>query len=168
MKKLLIIALLIVGCEDKIDNEQIVSKYLDSMKTLNKEYAEKYANIFSEKLHFIRDTMYMPPPKDVLSKAVENLDKIIKSNTILKKDSVYIEFKNKENNIIESYCYPLEICDYIEGIVDYQIIKSDEKRVWLLLKQEFEDGSVSEKELIYTIDEEKNKIAKIFLKNSTS
>ena len=49
-----------------------------------------------------------------------------------------------------------------------QIIKSDEKRVWLLLKQEFEDGSVSEKELIYTIDEEKNKIAKIFLKNSTS
>ena len=52
MKKLLLIVLLIVGCDNKIDNEKIVNHYLSGIRNLSKD-SDKVA----DKIIEIRDVL---------------------------------------------------------------------------------------------------------------
>ena len=158
MKKILIILFLIVGCDDKIDNEKIVNHYLSGIRNLSED-SDKVA----DKIIEIRDVLLHSLPHYTKDTFVGIL---LQATEEVKKDSLYIKLQNKKIDIYKSYCLPTEVCDKqfeVEILYDYQIIKSDEKRVWALLKHYRDsEGTMKETEVIFTIDSKAQKISRLY------
>ena len=161
MIRRLIILLLIVGC-DNFDKEKFITDFLNEVLIHSYKTIELKAIYTTAKINKANQTSWA----EKWTKNFNQSDSLLNQITleIYNISTLYCEinvcnalfnFSTDDNNIVK----PSKLYDELPILMDFQITKTVDNRVWALLK--FDE--VIEVEVIFTVDSKTKKISKVYI-----